>query len=72
MTAKAYIHSLDREGRHPDSAIQEVEVLRNNGVNDMVVRTQSGITCTAISNPFCGMIFADDVYGVIEENKGEN
>lgn len=32
-----------------------------------VVKTNDGVKCTAIFNPFVGIYYADDLYGVINE-----
>lgn len=67
--ALAYLRSLDRDGRHSNESLDEVEIIRDIGPNDIVVRTRQGITCRAIFNPFVCMYFADDVHAVITEEK---
>ena len=62
MMAKAMVHSLN------DMA--EVEILTENGPNDIITKYR-GKVCTAIRNPFNGLLYADDVYGVIREDAEE-
>lgn len=52
----AMVHSL--------KATAEVTIISENGNND-VVAEYDGKRCTAIFNPFVGMYYVDDVYGVI-------
>lgn len=56
---RAMIHSKDAPG--------EIEVLRKVGDNDYLVRTERGIVCHAIFNPFVGCYYADDLYAVEKE-----
>ena len=59
--AMAHIHSLEGE-------IREVTVLDNDGGNKYIVE-YNGVKCTAIFNPFVGMLYADDKYGIVKENE---
>ena len=60
----AMVHSLK------DKA--EVTIIRENG-NNNVIAEYNGKTCTAVFNPFVGMYYVDDIYGVIEDkNKIES
>ncbi len=66
MEIRGYLHSLDSEGRHPDSAKGNATVIRKFTDNDYVVETESGIRCHALFNSFCGAWFIDDVYRIEE------
>lgn len=57
----AMVHSKEKR--------EEVDLLEKRGDNDYVVRTNDGVKCTAIFNPFVGIYYADDIYGVIKEDK---
>ncbi len=56
--AKAMVHSL--------KAQDDVSILHENGSND-VVAEYKGIRCTAIFNPFVGMFYVDDIYGILPD-----
>ncbi len=56
--AKAMVHSL--------KAQDEVTILHENGSNDVVVEYK-GVRCTAIFNPFAGMFYVDDIYGILPD-----
>lgn len=56
---KAMVHSTE--------SVQEITVLEKTGNNNYTVKTQSGVLCTAIFNPFTGLYYADDIYGVISD-----
>lgn len=58
MTRKAMVHSANE--------VQDVEIIQYKNLNNVTVKTQSGIVCHAIDNPFSGLIYADDIYGIIE------
>lgn len=58
FTVKAMIHSL--------GAQDEAVILHEKGNND-VVAAYRGIRCTAIYNPFSGMYYVDDRYGVLTD-----
>ena len=66
----AHIHSLNGE-------VREVTVLDidRSGTQTTYIVEYNGVKCTAIFNPFAGMLYADDKYGVIkltlEEMKNE-
>lgn len=48
-----------------DKGPQEVEYLgRVDDNNHHRVKTDAGVVCSAIFNPFVGMYYADDIYGV--------
>lgn len=53
----ACIHSLDGE-------LGEVTIIERRQ-NDYIV-DYNGVRCTAIFNPFVGLFYADDKYGVIK------
>ena len=56
---RAMIHSKNAEG--------QIEVLRQVGDKDYIVKTEDGVTCHAIFNWFTGMYYADDKYAVVKE-----
>lgn len=62
MKVIAMVHSKEQR--------EEVELLEKIGDNNYLVKTNDGVKCTAIFNPFVGIYYADDIYGVIK--KGEN
>ena len=64
--AQAFLHSMDMDGKHA-APKQEVEVLQQMPDGSYIVRTPTGVKCTAIFNIFTGCYFADDVYGVIDD-----
>lgn len=56
----AMVHSLN--------ARAEVTITEKVGDNDYRAN-YNGKTCTAIFNPFVGMFYVDDVYGIVKEAK---
>ncbi|MFR1553287.1 MAG: hypothetical protein ACLSTV_01205 [Coriobacteriales bacterium] len=62
----AYIHSLNLGKLHSDIKA-EITVLAKLGDNDYKV-DYKGVKCHALFNPFVCTYFADDVYGIIEED----
>ena len=56
--ARAMVHSL--------KARDEVTILHERGNND-VVAEYNGKRCTAIFNPFVGLYYVDDIYGVLSD-----
>ena len=58
FTAKAMIHSLKKE--------DEVIILHEKGIND-VIAEYKGKRYTAIYNPFAGLFYVDDIYGILPE-----
>jgi len=68
FTVKAMVHSLQAQ--------DEVAILHEKGAND-VIAEYNGRRCTAIFNPFSGLYYVDDVYGVLPDQNqcpacGEN
>jgi len=64
----AYRHSRQADGQNKEK--EEVEIIDIKTENDTTVyhvKTQDGIKCTAIFNPFSCAYYADDIYGVIDE-----
>ena len=64
----AYLHSKKVNEKQGDK--EEVEIVGKNdnfGTVTYIVKTQSGIKCTAIYNPFSCAYYADDIYGIIRE-----
>ena len=68
--AKAMLHSLDPHGTH-EAELQPIEILEEVGDNDYIVLTPAGVKCHALFNPFTCYFFADDVYRVVTDEKGE-
>lgn len=62
--ANAHIHSLNGE-------IKEVTVVDIDTSKPQTTYfvTYNGVKCTAIFNPFVGMLYADDKYGIVKESK---
>jgi hypothetical protein len=56
--AKAIVHTLHAQ--------DEVTILHERNSND-VVAEYKGIRCTAIFNPFVGLFYVDDLYGVLPD-----
>lgn len=61
MSVMARIHSKG-------GAIEPVRILVQVGDNNYFVVTKDGVRCSAIFNPFQGLFFADDIYGVQKLN----
>ena len=55
---KAMIHSLKKE--------DEVVILHEKGIND-VIAEYKGKRYTAIYNPFTGLFYVDDIYGILSD-----
>ncbi len=68
--AKAMLQSIDKDGTHR-APLQDLEILEQVGDNVYIVLTPAGIKCHALFNPFTGYFFADDVYRVVTDEKGE-
>ena len=66
--AKAMLHSRDMDGLHR-ADLEEVEILSMVGDNDYIVKTQDGVRCHALFNPFTGYYFADDVYRIVKDGE---
>lgn len=49
---------------HSIKAIKEVEIIEKRGDNDYLAKV-GDVVCTAIFNPFVGLYYVDDVYGVV-------
>lgn len=52
---------------HSTNTVKEVTLIEKTD-NKYIVRTDSGVLCTAIFNPFTNLYYADDLYGKIEED----
>lgn len=61
ITVNAMIHSL--------KAVAECTIVEKVGDNQYVAEYR-GIRCSAIFNPFSGLYYVDDVYGVIRSQEG--
>jgi len=55
---KAMVHSLKTQ--------DEVTILHEKGNNDVIAEYDSK-RCTAIFNPFVGLFYVDDIYGVLPD-----
>lgn len=53
---------------HSTNTVKEVTLIEKTDDNKYIVRTDSGVLCTAIFNPFTNLYYADDLYGKIEED----
>lgn len=64
MKVTAMVHSKEKR--------EEVEIVGKNykGLDGTkyIVLTKDGVKCTAIYNPFVGIYYADDIYGIIKED----
>lgn len=58
FTTRAMIHSLNAQG--------EVTILHEKNNND-VIADYNGKRCTAVFNPFVGLYYVDDIYGVLPD-----
>lgn len=52
---------------HSIKAIKEVEIIEKRGDNDYLAKV-GDVICTAIYNPFVGLYYVDDVYGVVRRD----
>ena len=57
--ANAMVHSIN--------AVKEVEIIEKRGDNDYLAKVGDTV-CTAIFNPFVGLYYVDDVYGVVRRD----
>ena len=57
--AEAMVHSIN--------AVKEVEIIEKRGDNDYLAKV-GDVVCTAIFNPFVGLYYVDDVYGVVRRD----
>lgn len=60
IKVRALVHSIN--------TVKEVTLIEKTGDNKYIVRTDSGVLCTAIFNPFTNLYYADDLYGKIGED----
>lgn len=58
FTKKAMIHSLKKQ--------DDVIILHEKNNNDIIAEYK-GKRCTAIYNPFVGLFYVDDIYGVLPD-----
>lgn len=54
--------------RQTTLAPESVTLIKESDANNCIVRTDDGITCTAVHNCFNGLYYADDKYGIINPN----
>lgn len=52
---------------HSINAVKEVEIIERRGDNDYLAKVDN-VVCTAIFNPFVGLYYVDDVYGVVRHD----
>lgn len=52
---------------HSIKAVKEVEIIEKRGDNDYLAKV-GDVICTAIFNPFVGLYYVDDVYGVVRRD----
>ena len=52
---------------HSINDIKEVEIIEKRGDNDYLAKV-GDVVYTAIFNPFVGLYYVDDVYGVVKSN----
>lgn len=52
---------------HSIKAVKEVEIIEKRGDNEYLAKV-GDVVCTAIFNPFVGLYYVDDVYGVVKSN----
>lgn len=52
---------------HSINAVKEVEIIEKRGDNDYLAKVDN-VVCTAIFNPFVGLYYVDDVYGVVRHD----
>lgn len=57
--AKAMVHSIGK--------VKEIEILEKRGDNNYLVKVDD-VICSAIYNPFVGLYYADDIYGVVKSS----
>ena len=55
---------------HSIQAVKEVEIIEKRGDNDYLAKV-GDVVCTAIFNPFVGLYYVDDVYGVVRRDDRE-
>ena len=55
---------------HSIKAVKEVEIIEKRGDNDYLAKV-GDVVCTAIFNPFVGLYYVDDVYGVVRSDDRE-
>lgn len=58
-TVRAMVHSLQ--------ALAEVTIISKKD-NNHVIAEYNGKRCTAVDNPYSGLFYVDDIYGVIPES----
>ena len=54
---------------HSSNTVKEVTLIEKTDDNKYIVRTDSGVLCTAIFNPFTNLYYADDLYGKLRRTK---
>jgi hypothetical protein len=53
---------------HSQNDIRECEIVDKVGDNQYIAEYR-GIRCTAIFNPFTGLYYVDDIYGIVGDGK---
>ena len=67
MKVMAHIHSLN--GKMREITILEQETLFGHPIPNAYIVKYGGVKCTDINNPLTCQYYADDKYGIIEEEK---
>ena len=67
LQVMAHIHSLNGEMR--EITILAQETLFGHPIPNAYIVKYGGVKCTAIYNPLTCQFYADDKYGIIEEEK---
>ena len=52
---------------HSINAVKKVEIIEKIGDNEYLAKV-GDVVCTAIFNPFVGLYYVDDVYGVVRRD----
>ena len=53
---------------HSENDIRECEIVDKVGDNQYIAEYR-GTRCTAIFNPFTGLYYVDDIYGIVGDRK---
>ena len=61
------LHSMEDDKHSHSQPMVECEIIKQHNGN-AIVRTPNGVVCTAIFNYFVCKWFADDLYGIVEDN----
>ena len=67
MGVKFYPRIQVRGMVHSKNTVEEITLIESLGGNKYIVLTKDGVMCSAIFNIFTRLYYADDLYGVIED-----